>query len=421
MKTLRVDGEVRAASDKSISHRALMLAAVAKGKSRISHLLVSDDVQSTASALRALGAAIPPLSDDVVVTGQSPRFLKSPADALDCGNSGTTTRLLAGVVAGVGLTAEFRGDASLSLRPMRRIAEPLEALGARVMLAPHGGLPMTVAGGPVRSIEWTSRVASAQVKSAVLLASVLGGVAVQVTEPHRTRDHTERMLSVRGVHVHAHGASIAIDAGQVIRPADVVVPADPSSAAYFVALALLADAGELRLTDVCLNPTRTGLFDALRRMGARLEVEDRRDEGGEPVGTIVARPAELHGITVEAHDVPSMIDELPLLACIAARAQRTTVVRGASELRVKESDRIATLVSNLAALGVRARELDDGFEITGGVEPLTGAVATKGDHRIAMSFGVLGALPGSRIAIDDRDCVAVSYPDFWRHLDQARA
>jgi 3-phosphoshikimate 1-carboxyvinyltransferase len=419
LKTLRVGGTIRAASDKSISHRALMLAAVAKGKSRIRHILASADVLSTAEALRALGAAIPLMSDDLVVTGQSPRHLKSPAAPLHCGNSGTTARLVAGVVAGAGLTAEFRGDVSLSRRPMRRVAEPLIQMGADVRLSPHGGLPMTVTGGPLHAIEWDSPVASAQIKSSILLAAVLGGVPATVWEPHRSRDHTEHMLSARGVAVHVHGNRVDVDAAQVIRPADIDVPADPSSAAFFVALALLADAGELRLTDVCLNPTRTGLLEALRRMGGNLEVGEKREQGGEHVGSIVARPSRLRGIDVSAEDVPSMIDELPLLACVAARAEGVTTVRGAGELRVKESDRIATIVNNLRALGVEARELDDGFEVTGSHTPLRGRVETDGDHRIAMSFGVLGALPANKIAVSEPDCVGVSYPDFWRHLESA--
>ena len=416
MKKLRVGGSIRAASDKSISHRALMLSAVAKGKSRITHILPSDDVQSTAAALRALGAAIPPLSDEFVVTGQAPRHLKSPPDALDCGNSGTTARLMAGIVAGSGITAEFIGDASLSRRPMRRIAEPLRQMGARVTLAPGGGLPMVVAGQPLFAIEWVSPVASAQVKSAILLAAVLGGVDVTVSEPHRSRDHTERMLTARGVDVRVDHQAVRVSAGQIIRPADVDVPADPSSAAYFVALALLAGAGELRLTDVCLNPTRTGFYNALRRMGADIDFEDRREVGGEIVGTIVARPSILRGIEVTAGEVPSMIDELPLLACVATRADGVTTVRGAAELRVKESDRIATNVASLNALGGSARELEDGFTISGSHSALEGEVDPRGDHRIAMSFGILGALPENDIQVADRGCVSVSYPGFWDAL-----
>jgi 3-phosphoshikimate 1-carboxyvinyltransferase len=418
VRKLRVGGSVRAASDKSISHRALMLAAVARGKSRIRNILPSADVHSTAKVLRALGAAIPPLSEEFFVTGQATRHLKSPLDALDCGNSGTTTRLMAGVIAGSGLTAKFTGDASLTRRPMRRVAEPLEAMGAGVMLARHGGLPMTVTGGPLRAIEWESPVASAQIKSAILLAAVLGGVDAVVSEPHRSRDHTERMLGARGVDVRVDRRTVGIHAGQIVRPADVDVPADPSSAAYFVALALLAGAGELRLTDVCLNPTRTGFYNALKRMGADIDFEDRREEGGEVVGTIVARPSILRGITVSADEVPSMIDELPLLACLATRADGETTVRGAAELRVKESDRIAAIVESLTDLGGTARELEDGFSITGSRTALEGTVDPRADHRIAMSFGILGALPGNEIAIADRDCVSVSYPGFWTDLER---
>jgi 3-phosphoshikimate 1-carboxyvinyltransferase len=419
LKRLRVGGTIRAASDKSISHRSLMFAAASKGKSRIRNILASEDVLSTAQVLRAIGAAIPQISNDLVVTGASPRNLKSPERALDCGNSGTTARLMAGIVAGAGLTAEFRGDDSLSRRPMRRVAEPLMRMGAMVRLPAHGGLPMTITGGPLRAIEWDSPVASAQVKSSILLAAVLGGVSASIDEPHRSRDHTERMLISRGVDVHVNGLRVEVPAGQVVRPADIDVPADPSSAAFLVALALLANSGELRLTDVCLNPTRTGLLEALRRMGGKIEVEERREEGGEHVGTVIARPSQLSGIDVGADEVPSMIDELPLLACVAACADGVTTVRGAAELRVKESDRIGAIVNNLKSLGVNARELDDGFQITGDQAPLRGRVDSNGDHRIAMSFGVLGALPRNKIDVVDPDCVAVSYPDFWKHLDAA--
>lgn len=417
VRKLRVGGSVRAASDKSISHRALMLAAVAKGKSRIRNILPSEDVQATARALRSLGAAIPPLSDEFFVTSQSARHLKSPQKALDCANSGTTTRLMAGVVAGAGLTAEFVGDASLSRRPMKRVAEPLRAMGAKVYLGDTGGLPMTVVGAPLRPVAWGSSVASAQVKSAVLLAGVIAGVPVSVTEPHLSRDHTERMLASRGVHVTLDATRVEIPGGQVVRPHDVDVPADPSSAAFLVALALLADSGELHLTDVCLNPTRIGFYSALKRMGADIEFTDRHDEGGEPVGTIIARPSALRGIDVSAEEVPSMIDELPLLACVASRAIGTTTVRGAGELRVKESDRIKTIVKNLAGLGANATEQEDGFTVTGAASTLSGSVDPKGDHRIAMSFGILGAMPGSSVTVADRECVAVSYPGFWHDLD----
>jgi 3-phosphoshikimate 1-carboxyvinyltransferase len=413
-----VHGTLRVPGDKSISHRALILSALAKGKSRVTRILDSADVRSTAQALRTLGASIPPLSDDFMVTGKPARELWSAQARLDCGNSGTSARLLAGVCAGAGLRAVLVGDDSLSRRPMRRVAEPLRAMGATVELAPHGGLPMSVSAGPLRAIEWESPIASAQVKSSILLAALFGGVGVQVSEPHLSRDHTERMLAHRGVTLDREhdGTKVILHPGQILRPADITVPGDPSSAAFFVALALLAGSGELRIEDVCLNETRTGFFGALGRMRARLEVEGQREEGGETVGTLLAQPSMLSGIEVGPAEVPSMIDELPLLACIASRARGETVVTGAAELRVKESDRIATLVQNLRDLGADAEELPDGFRIIGSQRPLRGTVRTRGDHRIAMAFGILGALAGNEIVVDDPDCVAVSYPGFWTDL-----
>jgi 3-phosphoshikimate 1-carboxyvinyltransferase len=419
----RVHGTIRVPGDKSISHRALILSALARGKSHITNILESADVKSTAHALRTLGANIPPLFREVIVTGKPAKELWSTEKELDCGNSGTTTRLLAGVTAGAGLNARFIGDASLSRRPMRRVAEPLRAMGANVELAPHGGLPMTVMGGPLREITWTSTVASAQVKSAILLAALFGGVRAVVTEPHLSRDHTERMLKARGIELttHADGTIVEIAPGQVLRPEDVAVPGDPSSAAFFIALGLLSNEADLRLENVCLNETRTGFIGALRRMRGDIETREVRDQGGEVVGTLVPKPSMLSGIEVNADEVPAMIDELPLLACVATRARGETVVRGAAELRVKESDRITTIVGNLRALGAIAEELPDGFRVTGSTNPLRGRVSTRGDHRIAMAFAILGALGGNKIELDDRECVAVSYPAFWTDLAKVLA
>ena len=418
--TTRVQGTVRAPGDKSISHRALILSALTRGKSRITSILESADVHSTAKVLRALGADIPPLSSEFMVTGQPSRFLRSPVTPLDCGNSGTTARLMAGVVAGAGLSAKLTGDASLSRRPMRRIAEPLMEMGATIALPIHGGLPMEVVARPLRSIDWESRIASAQVKSAILLAALLAGVRARVREPHLSRDHTERMLIARGasLHIRDAGRSVELEAGQILHPEDISVPADPSSAAFFIALGLLASQGELRLTDVCLNPTRTGFHRVLERMGADITIADGRQVGGEDVGTLIARPSRLSATTITAHEVPSMIDELPLFACLAARASGTSEVRGASELRVKESDRIATIVANLRELGVRVEELEDGFIVEGSDRPLRGTVTTNADHRIAMCFGVLGALKGNSIIVDDPACVDISFPNFWRELER---
>lgn len=416
---MKVGGVIRVPGDKSISHRALIFAALAEGASRIRDILPSADVHSTAGVLGALGVPVPPLSNDVTVVGRGARALTAPLDDLQCGNSGTTTRLVAGVAAALPFTSRFVGDASLSRRPMRRIADPLRAMGARVDVAPPDGLPMTIHGGHLHGIEWRSETASAQVKSAILLAGVASGIDVTVHEPARSRDHTERMLTALGATVLVDETTVRVAPVDRLAPLRMRVPADPSSAAFLAALAILADNGELAMPDVCLNPTRTGFYRALERMGAALTVEEGEPQGGEPVGTIVARPSSLRAIDLGREDVPSMIDELPLVACLAARATGTTTIRGAEELRVKESDRIATVVANLRAIGVNADELPDGMCIEGSRHALRGRVLTHGDHRIAMAFGVLRALPGSAIEIDEASCVAVSYPGFWDDVSRA--
>jgi len=420
---LVVQGTIRAPGDKSISHRALIFAAMANGTTRIRDILPSADVHATAAALRAMGADIPALSEDFVVRGRGLAALHSPESAFDCANSGTTTRLLAGLVAGLaGREARFEGDASLSRRPMQRIATPLSQMGARINFegAPgHDGLPMHVAGAALSDLRYVNAQASAQVKGALLLAGLASGVSVTVEEPTRSRDHSERMLLARGVHLEVSDHAVTLPAGQVVQAADVVVPSDPSSATFFAALAAMANEGVLRLENVCLNPTRTGAFDVLRRMGAQLTIEAAFEVGGELIGTVVVRPSPLVGTTIEGSEIPRCIDELPMLACLATRAEGTTYIRDAQELRVKESDRITAVVANLRTLGADAEEYPDGLRVTGSRAPLQGHVVTHGDHRLAMAFGILGALPGSRISIDDPGCVAVSYPTFWRDLAAA--
>lgn len=417
---MKVSGSLRVPGDKSISHRALIFGALGQGPSRITGILQSADVHSTAGVLRALGAEIPDLSSDFVVHGRGAGSLGQPVASLDCGNSGTTTRLLAGVAAARPIDATFIGDASLSRRPMRRVARPLEAMGARVELPSHGGLPMTIHGGALHDVSWTSEVASAQVKSAVLLAALVAGVRADVSEPARSRDHTERMLAARGGRLRIDGCSVSFEPSS-LRALDTAVPGDPSSAAFFAALAALATRGELRLERVCVNDTRIGFLGQLRRMGARVSEVERRDEGGESVADIIVAPAALRATTIGEADVPAMVDEIPMLACVAARADGETVITGASELRVKESDRIAAVVSNLRAIGAEAEELPDGMRITGSDRPLAGRVVTHGDHRLAMAFGVLAAASGNAVEIDDRECVAVSYPDFWQDLARVQA
>ena len=413
----RVAGALRVPGDKSISHRALIFSALASGVSRVQGILASADVRATAGVLRSLGVPVPDLGASMEIAGVGPTGLRTPGGDLDCGNSGTSARLLAGVVAGSGLSGRFIGDASLSRRPMRRVQRPLEVMGARVELEAHGGLPMTVQGGPLTQIEWTNDTSSAQVKSCVLLAAICAGVEATVREPIRSRDHTERMLAAHGVEVWINEGAVLLFGGQSISPLDLDVPADPSSAAFFAALAALAPKGELLLERVCVNETRTGFLAALAKMGASVEMEENVLRSGEWTANVhVTAGGTLRGVTIGREAIPTLIDELPLLACLAAYADGETRVNGAEELRVKESDRISAVVSNLQALGADAEELPDGFVVNGTRPRLRGTVTTYGDHRLAMAFGILAALPGNEIAIDDRGCVAVSYPRFWDDL-----
>ena len=419
---LRVAGELTVPGDKSISHRSLICSALGDGTSRVRAILQSQDVHSTAGVLRALGVDIPPLGEDVIIRGVGLRGLRDPATDLDCGNSGTSTRLLAGVVAGAGVTGRFVGDASLSRRPMRRIAKPLAAMGASVELPAHGGLPMTVRGAALRDIEYVNETGSAQVKSCILFAALCGGVEAKVIESPRSRDHTERMLASQGVDVWVNDESVLLHPASRLAPLDVTVPGDPSSAAFFAALAALAPDGELLLRRVCVNETRTGFLAALKEMGANIELLDQERIAGEWVADVAVKAgATLRGTSIGREAIPTLIDELPLVACLAAYAEGETRVTGAEELRVKESDRIAVVVGNLRSLGAEVEELPDGFVVHGSAPTLRGRVVTHADHRMAMAFGVLGCIPGNEIEIDDRECVAVSYPAFWEDLTAVTA
>ena len=414
---LVVRGEVRVPGDKSVSHRALMFGSLAEGATRVRGLLQSADIESTAGALRSLGWPVPELSPDMVVEGRGLTPDLSSVSRLDLGNSGTSTRLLMGIVAGYPIQSTFTGDASLSRRPMRRVALPLTEMGARIEFeGEKDGLPLTVHGGNLKGLDWKLDTASAQVKSALLMAGVTGQVAVVIREPAPTRDHTERMLRSQGAAIDVGGGIIVLDPPKRLDPLDITVPGDPSSAAFFACLAALSDAGNLTIRDVGLNPGRIGFISVLRRMGARIDIVDRNDKGAEPLGDIVVRPVHLTGTRIDGDEVPALIDELPALACVAARAHGETVISGAAELRVKESDRIAAVVWNLRNVGVDVDEAPDGMRIRGTREPLVGAIQTHGDHRLAMAFGVLGASQQADFRIDDPDCVGVSYPDFWRDL-----
>ena len=418
---MRVHGTVRVPGDKSISHRALILASLAAGESVIRGILDSEDVASTAGVLRAMGVDIPRLTNDIRVRGVGLRGLRPPRSGLDCGNSGTTTRLVAGMVAAHPFSARFEGDESLSRRPMKRIAEPLTYMGARFEFERGDGLPMTVRGMDLRSIDWDTGGSSAQVKSAILLAGVVAGVEVRVTERYLSRDHTERMLRAMGVDVENDGNQVCLRPVLRLEATEFEVPADPSSAAVFVALATMADEGELVIEDVCLNPTRTGFLAAVERMGGDITREEVKDSAGEAIGMLRVRPTSLGAVSIGAREVPALIDELPLLACLAAGSGVDLEITGAEELRVKESDRISTVVQNLLRVGAFAEELPDGLRVRGVRKQLAGTVDPRGDHRIAMAFGVLGAITGNRVEVNDPQSVAVSYPGFWDDLEKAVA
>jgi 3-phosphoshikimate 1-carboxyvinyltransferase len=410
---VKVSGRVRVPGDKSITHRALLFAAMARGTTHVGGALTSLDARSTARVLRQLGATISTLRPDTVVTASGTGRLRRPERTLDCGNSGTTTRLLLGLLAGHRFAATLTGDASLRRRPMRRVTGPLGRMGARFSERGGDGLPLTIRGGVLEPLRYEMPVSSAQIKSSLLLAGMVGGVEVALKEPHgRSRDHTERMLRAFGYEVAEQDGWLRFRPGGTIVPFDLQVPGDPSSAAFLVGAGVLAEAGEFAITGVGLNPTRTGFLQVLERMGARVHVEELESRVGEPVGDLIVRPAPLRATAVSGAEIPSLIDEIPILAVLASRAQGTTVLHEVGELRVKESDRLGLIAENLRAIGSRTEVVGDDLHVVGGEAPPRGSVRTAGDHRLAMAFKVLGTLPGARIRIDDLSCAEVSFPDF---------
>lgn len=423
-------GNVTVPGDKSISHRSLMFSALAVGESRIEGLLEGEDVLATAAAMRAMGATINRGEDGVwTVSGVGVGGLLQPETALDMGNSGTSTRLLMGLVASHPITVTFTGDASLSSRPMGRAIEPLSQMGAEFTPSPGGRLPLMLRGiDPAVPITYTLPVASAQVKSAVLLAGLNTPGITRVIEPVPTRDHSERMLRGFGAELTVEdspeGKVISIRGEAELRPQRIIVPGDPSSAGFWMVAASIVPGSDITIANVCMNPTRTGLIQALKMMGASIEELDSREVGGEPVADLRVRHAPLKAIEVPPELAPSMIDEYPILFVAASVAEGRTVARGAHELRVKESDRISTMRAALEANGVVLEEFEDGLAITGtGGAPIPGggAAVSKLDHRIAMSMTVAGLAAAAPIAIDDVAPVQTSYPAFFDVLDSLTA
>lgn len=410
-------GSHRVPGDKSITHRLLLLAALARGESRIRGALTSLDARSTARVVRQLGAVVSPLRAGATVVVQGAGGVSRPGGTLHCGNSGTTARLVLGILAAQPFDARLSGDASLRRRPMRRVTEPLEAMGAS-FTGDGDRLPFSVVGGRLRPLTWRLPVASAQVKSALLLAGVAAGVPVTLEEPARSRDHTERLLSSFGYDVTITRAGVHMEPTGSLTPFDLEVPGDPSSAAFLAAAALLGRRGLVRIAGISRNPTRTAWLEVLGRMGASVAIEPTVDAGGEPIGDLFAGPAALTGTTVTADEVPGLIDEIPILAALASRAAGESRFEGLAELRVKESDRLGLMAANLRAVGAEATVEGDDLVVVGSNRPLRGVVRTGGDHRIAMAFAVLNRDGGIRI--DDPDCAAVSFPGFAEALAAVR-
>lgn len=417
-------GTIGVPGDKSISHRALILAALAEGTSSATGLNTGADVVATARALSALGAQVTSAEGSTRATIDSPGFdrLHEPAGILDCGNSGTALRMLLGICAAIPGQSVLTGDETLRKRPMLRVVSPLRQMGARIDGRDHGNLaPLTVRGGELKGIDLETSVASAQVKSAVLLAGLAATGETTVIEPALSRDHTERMLAAAGVEVRRDGLAVSVTGGERPGTREWAVPGDPSAAIFMVLAALLVPGSAVTIEDVCLNPTRIAGLEALVEMGGAVEMIPTGENAGDPVGTVTATHSELHGIELDPERVPSLIDEIPALCVAAAAATGTTTFRGAAELRLKESDRIASMAAGLTALGVDVEEFPDGLAIRGGTPLEGGEIDPHGDHRVAMSFAIGGLIARDKVRVLDWSCVETSFPGFLEVLGEAQA
>ena len=410
-----IKGEIFVNADKSISHRALILTALAQGESRIKNILQAEDIDSTSRCITGLGIDIRRQDDYLLIKGKGLRGLKEPRAVLDCGNSGTTMRLLSGLLAAQEFFTVLTGDDSLVGRPMKRVIEPLQEMGAEIYGRQDNQFPpLAIRGKSLQGIRYQPAIASAQVKSALLLAGLTARGNTVINEANPTRDHSERMLAAMGAELSTVEGQIRLVPGRELSPLEFLVPGDISSAAYFLVLASIVPGAELLIRDVGINPTRDGILEALGQMGANLKIENQRIIGGEPVADILVKSADLQGITIEGGIIPRIIDELPILAVAMANAEGVSTVRNAGELRVKETDRIKATVEELAALGVKIKENADGFSITGDRDGFRGGiVSSRGDHRIAMSLAVAAQLCEGETTIQEAQAVNISFPDFW--------
>lgn len=410
-------GEITVPGDKSISHRAVMFGALAKGTTSITNFLKGADCLSTISCFEKMGIEIEQLPSEILIHGKGLHGLNAPETILDAGNSGTTTRLLSGILAGQAFCTTLTGDASIQKRPMTRIITPLSQMGGKIeSLSDNGCAPLKITGHSLKPIHYLSPVSSAQVKSCVLLAGMYADGITKVTEPYLSRNHSELMLRSFGADVISEGTTAAITGNPVLEGQKVIVPGDISSAAYFIAAGLLIPGSEILIKDVGINPTRDGILKVCADMGADIQLLNKREYGKEPVADILVKHSELKATVIEGALIPTLIDELPMLAVMAAFAQGTTVIRDAQELKVKESNRLDIIVQHLSAMGADIIPTEDGMEIHGG-KPLKGAVLDSYmDHRIAMSFAVAGMAADGETEILNASCVDISYPEFYRDM-----
>ena len=410
-------GELTVPGDKSISHRTVMLGALAEGVTEAEGFLPGADCLSTISCFRQMGVSIHQEGDRILIHGVGLHGLKAPERILDAGNSGTTVRLLSGILAGQNFTSRITGDASIQRRPMKRIIEPLSQMGASVSsVNGNGCAPLEIHGSSLRGIHYHTPVASAQVKSCILLAGMYGQNATSVTDPALSRDHTERMLRFMGASLSSDGRTVSIQPEPRLKGKKIRIPGDISSAAYFIAAGLLVPNSEILLKNVGINTTRSGMLNVCRDMGADLTLLNEDTSGPEPVADLLVKSSSLHGTVIEGDLIPALIDELPILAVLAAFAQGTTTIRDAAELKVKESDRIASVSENLRRMGADVTPTEDGMILHGG-KPLHGATIETGlDHRIAMSFSIAALAAEGDTKIPDADCVSISYPEFYQDL-----
>ncbi|WP_298035839.1 3-phosphoshikimate 1-carboxyvinyltransferase [uncultured Desulfuromonas sp.] len=419
----RLGGEITVPGDKSISHRSVMFGSLAEGPTIVRGFLRGEDNLATLNAFRAMGISIEERAGgELRIEGRGLHGLTEPEDVIDCGNSGTTIRLMTGLLSGQSFFSVLTGDRYLRRRPMKRVVSPLASMGASIWGRGGGDLaPLAIRGGGLRAAEYESPIASAQVKSALLLAGLYADGTTTVREPHLSRDHSERMLDYFGADLQVFDDGVSLNGGPRLEGREVSVPGDISSAAFFMVAALICPDTELVIRNVGVNPTRSGIIDILQGMGGRLELLDQREVSGEPVADILVKSSTLKGIEIGGSLVPRAIDEFPVISVAAAFAEGTTVIRDARELKVKETDRIAAMTSELGKLGGRIVALEDGMEITGVEELEGGSVSSWGDHRIAMSLAVAGLRSKAQVTIDDTGCTATSFPSFWSLLDGVRA